>query len=616
MCGFLGGININSERFQNAKDLIRHRGPDENGEFFYKNLYFYHVRLSIQDIKTGQQPMSINGYTIIFNGEIYNHKELRNQFNIEGKTNSDTETILLLYQKFGIIFLKYLDGMFSFAIYNERKNTLILARDRAGEKPLYYHLARNEFAFGSELNALSKIINPELEPSNFHQYLRYSFIGQNTPYKGVYEIPAGSWYEIDIHTLSATSKKWWEIETFYKEDSLLNLQESIEKTDHLLRKSIYNRLNSSDLEVGTFLSGGIDSGLVTSISSEFKSNLKTFTVSFEGLFDESALAQLVSDKYGTQHTKINISLEDLKYDIEKILSNYGEPFADSSAIPSYYVSREAKKYLTVVLNGDGADELFGGYRRYVPFAKFDFFKDHFIIKNISQLLFHIIPSPKQKLNKYNYIYRLIDFSRKDALNSYLSATVDTFEGYEKFLNNPPIDSFKDVKSMLNNFENLNFSGLKKIMCLDFNFLLATDLLVKMDIATMAHSLEARTPFFNNELLEFAPTIKDSFKIHGISTKYILRQLATKYLPAELINQPKRGFEVPLKNWMENELKEITMDYLSGDTFVENFVNKSFITNLLSSKIRVEPEKRAKMLWRLLAMEVWYKKCYNGSSTNL
>lgn len=608
MCGILGCINYFNLDFQIAKERLNHRGPDENGEFYFENLFLYHARLGIQDIKNGQQPFRFNDFVIIFNGEIYNHQALRKQFQLECNTNSDTETLLLLYIKIGKECLNYIDGMFAFAILNQTNKKLFLARDRAGEKPFYIYSKDNIFIFGSELNAIASITKPEINYNNIYQYLRYSFTDSNTPYKYVFELTAGSWFEIDITTLKRNNKKWWKIEEFYQYKSKLSELDTVNTIDKYLNESVYNRLNNSDLEVGTFLSGGIDSGLVTAIASKFKNKLKTFTISFDGQYDESALAWLVAKKYGTDHTKIPVSFSELKNDLIKILTNYGEPFADSSAIPSYYVAREAKKHLTVILNGDGADELFGGYRRYVPFSHFDFFTSNKNIKFLSGVISSILPHPTDKKSNYNYIYRLFDLSRKDPIMSYLSATTDSFEGYERNFKSS-LNPFIDMENYLQILINRKMSGLEKIMCMDFNFLFANDLLVKMDIATMANSLEGRTPFLSKDLLEFAPTINDKYKIRGTRTKYLLRELAKKYLPEKLINQPKRGFEVPLRSWMDNELKEIAFDYLSGLTFSETFIDKNFIIKLMENKIQVSPEKRAKMLWEMLALEIWYEKCY-------
>ena len=273
------------------------------------------------------------------------------------------------------------------------------------------------------------------------------------------------------------------------------------------------RVESSDLEVGSFLSGGIDSGIVSAIAKEYNSTLKTFTVSFDGEYDEAPLARLVADRYKTDHHEIRISYDHLRDDVEKILANYGEPFLDSSAIPSYYVSREAKKHLTVILNGDGGDEIFGGYRRYVPFAKYDFFKPGFFVRNAAALFHSLLPAPRNRKSQYNYMYRLADLARKRSLPSYLSATIDSFEGFEEQLTG----SDSVLGQVQKDFDIINQSsltGLQKIMNLDFDNILAGDLLVKMDIATMAHSLEGRSPLLSKELLEYIPALPDHYKIKG------------------------------------------------------------------------------------------------------
>ena len=353
---------------------------------------------------------------------------------------------------------------------------------------------------------------------------------------------------------------------------------------------------ASDLEVGAFLSGGIDSSLVVAIASRFTKRLKTFTVKFEGAYDESHLAKLTSQMYSTDHTEIEITM-DLKNDIERILSNYGIPFMDSSAIPSYYVSKEAKKHITVVLNGDGADELFGGYRRYVPIA-------NKLLRRFKRLafLFRMLPPPKEKQSHYNYLYRLASMSNKKGLDLYLSATTDVFEDVYEFKDTFQLNRLNGfVKKVLNDSM---LTDLSKFLYLDFELILFSDLLIKMDIATMANSLEARSPFLGKSILEFAPLLEDNLKVRRATTKYILRRLAEKYLHKKLIKQPKRGFEVPLKKWVNSELKEAIFDYLQKGCYSENFINRSFIDKLLENRIRVSQEKRAKMLWSMFCLEVW------------
>ena len=271
---------------------------------------------------------------------------------------------------------------------------------------------------------------------------------------------------------------------------------------------------------------------------------------------------------------------------------------DSSAIPSYYVSKAAKKHVGVILNGDGADELFGGYRRYVPIAN-----NWIVIAKYLSKFVKVLPIPIQKQSKYNYIYRLLKLSNKKGLDFYNSSTNDIFEDVYSFDDN---DTFNRMNRFINNLENEEISSLSKILLMDFNLLLPGDLLKKIDIATMAHSLEGRSPFLSKYMLELAPTLNDKFKVKGLNTKVILRDLGKKYLPKELINQPKRGFEVPLKKWVNDDLKENILDSLNGDCFSASFISKSFINQLIDNKHNTSPEKRAKMLWTLYCLEIWKK----------
>ena len=609
MCGIAGSINRPLDIQRLTKDLW-HRGPDEQTTYRDQNLILHHHRLSILDIAGGKQPMHYQDLTIIFNGEIYNHRDLRKKFNLSCQTNSDTETILHLYTKLGPAFLQEMDGMFAMVIYDKKEKQLFLARDRAGKKPLYHYSRDKQFVFASELNALRGQIQLEVNEKHLQQFVRMGyFYKEFTPYEYVRELPAGSYATISLTSLEIKVKKWWTIHEYYQQRSADTFSTALERTDALLHKGIQNRVESSDLEVGSFLSGGIDSGLVTAIAKQYNTSLKTFTVSFEGEYDEAPLAKLVAEKYRTNHHEIKISFDHLLTDIEMILANYGEPFMDSSAIPSYYVSREAKKHLTVILNGDGGDEIFGGYRRYVPFAKYDFFNPGVLVKTAASIAHYLLPAAHSKKSKYNYFHRLAGMASKKGAETYLSATIDSFEGYENYLvtDSDILQSFRDDFTVINQS---SLSGLQKIMNLDFDNILAGDLLVKMDIATMAHSLEGRSPLLCKDILEYIPSLPDKFKIKGGQTKYLLRTLAEKYLPETLIHQPKRGFEIPLKKWIDGMLKELIAAYiLSPDAYGRNFVKPGFVEKLWQRKIKMGDEKRAKMIWTLFTLEVWYQKCY-------
>ena len=611
MCGIAGSVN-HTLSYKIINSTMGHRGPDGRNGFSDNNVDLYHLRLSILDMEGGSQPMHLdNRFTIIFNGEIYNHTELRKQFNITGNTHSDTETLLLLYRKSGKEMLQYLDGMFVIVIYDKQERKLFIARDRAGKKPLYIYNDGQKIVFASELNCLKSQLPLQADQDNFYHFARMgTFYRKLTPYKNVHELLAGTYLEINCNNLKCTEHSWWNVHDFYARPHKDPFNESLAKVDGFLRSGIKRRIDSSDLEVGCFLSGGIDSGLVTSIAREYNDKLRTFTVSFKGEYDEAPLAKLVAEKYHTNHTEINISFDKLAEDVEQILMNYGEPFFDSSAIPSFYVSREAKKHLTVILNGDGADELFGGYRRYVPFSKYDFFKQNLLVKKTATVLKHLLPVPNNKKSSYNYLYRLAAMASKSSLDIYLSAGVDILEDYEDNIIQPSFDYMQPLRQDFETIASSGLSGLQKIMNMDFDTNLFSDLLVKMDIATMANSLEGRSPFLCRELLEYAPAMNDSYKINGSTTKYLLRTLAKKYLPDQLINQPKRGFEIPLKNWVDHELRSPIHDYVgSPNAFSKNIVDHNFTQKLLNNKIKISSEKRAKILWMLFSMEVWYRKIY-------
>lgn len=612
MCGIFGSLNYNyNHDYKGILQGLHHRGPDEQGSLQQDNLNLFHTRLAIQDLtELGRQPMKHHGNTIIFNGEIYNHLELRKKYGLTSASNSDTKTILMLYERIGMNMLEEFDGMFAFALYDSINRKLYLARDRAGKKPLYIYNKGEQLVFSSELNTLFDVVRPEIDESSIADYLYLGYhYRQSTPYKLVSELENGCYLEIHTNTAEFKKINWFDISTFYQQENKLCYKDTIEQLDANLQLAVKRRIVSSDLDVGSFLSGGIDSGLVTAIAAAQTKKLKTFTVRIEGSYDESVLAEKVAEKYNTNHTVVDISFSELKNDIEKILTNHGEPNCDNSAIPSYYVAKEAKKHITVVLNGDGADELFGGYRRYVPFRHFDFFNSGTVTTTAAKILAGVLPIANEKQSSYNYFYRLLKLaSYKDLLKVYNSASCDLFVGFEDQFFKKPL--MKDITHDLFKINELPITSLKKIILTDFNAMLFSRLLPKMDIATMAHSLEGRSPFLSKEILEFAPGLQDNYKINKITTKSILRDLAVQYLPPDLIEQPKRGFEIPLKIWVNGQLKEVIADYLlAPQTLYSRVIKKSFIENLLNSKIKISDERRAKILFCVFGLEVWFKGRY-------
>ncbi|MBA3662134.1 MAG: asparagine synthase (glutamine-hydrolyzing) [Gammaproteobacteria bacterium] len=600
MCGIAGVINYQENMLSTLQLALKHRGPDAQTVYREKNVALVHTRLAIQDVDHGIQPFFYKNYAIIFNGEIYNHQVLRQSLTeFSFQTESDTETLLYLFIKFRYEMFTLIDGMFAFCIYDKLNNKIILAKDRAGKKPLYFHKTNRAFFFASELNAL-KLITP-LEPSHeaIQTYLKTGVMWRpHTAYQEVYKLDAASYLEINTKNLSFQIKSYFNFLAYFQSSSSpLKFAQAVDKLNDYLKQSVADRIAASDVEVGVFLSGGIDSNLIAALAAQIKPGIKTFTVKFSGMYDESVLAKLAAKKYQTTHIELNIDSH-IKQDIEKILLSYGEPFMDSSAIPSYYVSQEAAKHVKVVLSGDGADELFAGYRRYVP-AMYSFAT---YLSFLTPLL-KILPHPTHKKSVYNYFYRLLTTARKQNLDYYLSTTTDIFEDVLSIDNNPVTANLAEFVQSI--FSNSTLSSLKKMLYIDFNVLLFCDLLVKMDIASMAHSLEVRSPFLAKNLLEFAPGLPDEYKIKNFKTKFILRKLAERYLPTQLINQPKRGFEVPLKHWVDNDLREPIFDRLQPGSYATNYIPYALIGPLLAKKLNISPEKRAKILWSLYCLEVWY-----------
>ncbi len=580
MCAIAGVVDYKKYNLPLMLDTLKHRGPDESNIVTFDNVALLHNRLSIQDIKHGHQPFTFKNYTIVFNGEIYNHLELRKSLKeFTFKTLSDTETLLYLYIKYKEDMFEMIDGMFAFCIFDKAKKRFFFARDRAGKKPLYIYQKDKDFAFASEINAL-KTLDLTVDEKDIKLYLSTGFC--ESGYREIKEFPPGCFgvYEGGILKI----EKYFDIFDFYQKEKIKDFNEALHLTDENLTKSVKDRLFSSDVEVGAFLSGGIDSSLIVAKTSEF-TKLKTFTVRFEGQFDESHLAALVAKKYDTNHTVIDIKLE-LKENIIKILNNYGKPFFDSSAIPSYFVSREARKYVKVILNGDGADEIFAGYRRYVPLANgWD---------KIAKYFDFLLPflSPKSRGLKM-FVYRLIRASNKEGL-----------EWYNVMLNDLFIDYYNiNIENLDNFIKNIKLDNFEKLLYLDYILNLRYNLLVKMDIATMSNSLEGRSPFLSKYFLETVPRFDKSFKVRGLKTKFILRELAKKYLPKELVNAPKRGFEIPLIEWINGELRDIVMDYLKNG-FYKNFIDEKLVKSIIDRKIEISEEKRAKILYLLFSLEVW------------
>lgn len=605
MCGIFGTLNRPIDNPAQVLRDLNHRGPDAHGNLTTGPLSLLHTRLAIQELGAGgHQPMQRGRWVLALNGEIYNHSDLRRQYGLGCQSGSDTETLLHLWAQVGVAMLPELDGMFALVLFDTMTQRLWLARDRFGEKPLYVWQSGLELIFSSELNVLQRQVPLSIGRESLSRYCQLGyFFREETPYENVRQVLPGHVVCVEAQTLTQTETRWIPRRPSARQEVI-----SLGRLENTLTHCIHQRLDTADHEVGVLLSGGIDSGLITAIAARHQPGIQTFTMSFsDGLYDEAQRAQLIADQCRTRHTIVRVSTHNLADEVLRILPRYGEPFMDSSALPGFWIAKAAREHVPVVLTGDGADELFGGYRRYAA-ARFGLFRLPKITCRLMGRLHPLLPYPTHKQSRYSQFYRLSELAQQSGARRYLAATTDVFGGYESNLINPAeldaLDTLVDQTQSL--------SAVQQLQSLDRTLLLPGDLLRKMDIATMAHSLEARNPFLSCELAEFAFSLDDSMKIGwngGIQTKLLLRQLAAKYLPAEVIRQPKRGFEVPLRQWIDGPLRSLIHDFLAKPTLIDTLVQPAFIQQLLGKPHRFPPEKRAKLLWMMLSVEIWHRNLF-------
>lgn len=603
---------------------IAHRGPDHEGVWIDNGLVsLANRRLAIVDLSPeGEQPMrSADGrHVIVLNGEIYNFVELRVELEALGlrfRGHSDTEVLLAAINRWGLVqALERAVGMFALAVWDTVESCLTLARDRAGKKPLYYARNGDAFHFASEIKALRDGAGLSLstDPEAIHHYLSLGYVPSPlTAYREIREVPAGCWMAIGPGLTSRVERYWALPEAG---QDRISLDEAIEETERRLTIAVTQRLRA-DVPVGAFLSGGIDSGLMTAIAAAHSSTpLKTFTVTFGGgQFDEGPLAARIVERYHTEHQIIELSpaIEDL---LPRVVRAYDEPFADPSAVPTYAVAAAAGRNLKVVLNGEGADEVFAGYRRTVaaryasPLAG--------LLEGVPGVrrIVDSLPRPSGFRTPYAFAYRVLRGLGLGPMERYVVWSSDGFTESEKqalYRERRELPSTTRALDVL--LERLaGRSPVDHFMAVDFVLSLGDCLLVKMDIATMAHSLEARSPYLDHRLVEWAAALPRHLLFSARATKPLLRRLAAKYLPEGIIEAPKRGFEIPLINWVSGDLFPMISDVcLSRRGLIAEMFDRSQIERLLYRKSGLDDERWAKRLWILLMLAQWDMLCRAGAS---
>ena len=569
MCGIAGIIDFEDpsqvlQKLQVLSEDIKKRGPDKFNLFVSDEdpIGLSHSRLSIIDLSVnGDQPMFTQDRSkcLVFNGEIYNHKSIKKTYldNVSLKGNSDTEILLNFINNNGIdLALEKIKGMFSFFYIDFKKKEFILARDRAGEKPLSYFSDNERFYFSSEVNCISKILKKDERQFN-HESINFFLTQGNFPapysiYKNIKKVLPGSYLIGNFHNneIKVSERMYWDFE----EVSELTFHDNHED---LLERELYEVIDQqliSDRNLGCFLSGGIDSSLISSIASKLRDNLNTYTISFDNFsYDESEKAKKVANILGTQHHTINFTSKNLLDSVPKISEVYDEPFADKSMLPTMLICKSVKQKGSIVnLTGDGGDELFAGYNRYKYLTLFKYLRNFFKVLSILGVS---LPPFSSSNKSFTDMVRWINLSIKssnktDHLNLYfsiLNKTQNSFLPQSRFYS----EFIKD--------KDLDISLIEKFMIFDFKNYLSNDILVKTDRASMFNGMELRAPFLDQRIIELSKQIPIEKKINKSKTKIILKRILSKYLPEEIIYQKKKGFDVPLAKWLKGELRDWAND---------------------------------------------------------
>lgn len=621
MCGICGVIHRKKEhpvQFADVKkmcDVIKHRGPDDEGQYVQNNVGLGMRRLSIIDLSTGHQPIfnEDRSMAIVFNGEIYNHKGIRKELESKGHvftTNTDTEAIIHAYEEWGVDCVQKLNGMFGFAIWDGRQERLFLARDRIGIKPLYYYVDENQLAFGSELKSIVQLdsVPREIEAKALDTFLTFEYIP--SPYsifKNIFKLPPGHWMLYENGDTKI--QQYWKL-TFQRASA--STTELERQLDELLEDAVNIRL-MSDVPLGAFLSGGLDSSsIVAMMCRRQKERVKSFSIGFdEATYNELPYARAIAERFKTEHFE-EIITPDAARLTEKILWMLDEPFGDFSVFPTYLVSEMARKNVTVVLSGDGGDELLAGYDTYIAqgvarrYAKLPAFLRKMAIEPIVNAL----PPTDKKKGFINKSKRFVEGARLADHLQHVRWMIFLQRAEKDLLYSP------DFSRSLNGYDSHGFieeyfsqvtsnDPLDQMEYVDIKSYLVDDILVKVDRMSMASSLEARVPFLDHRFVEFAATIPSELRLNGKRTKHILKTSLQHELPMTIIERGKEGFSIPIKNWVKNELKPMMMSALSEQNVKDKgFFDPQFVNRLVDEHLKGR-ENHSHRIWALMVFHMWH-----------
>ena len=626
ICGFVGySKNITKEEGLVRKmcEAMKHRGPDGEGIFSdigSLSVCLGHRRLSIIDLsQSGRQPMTNEDGTvwIVFNGEIYNFRELREGLEKRGhrfNSKTDTEVIIHLFEDCGEECVNFLRGMFAFAIWDKKEELLFLARDRVGKKPLFYYQDGENFYFASEFAALleSGKVKKTIDRRALDYYITFGYIpAPLSIYQNVCKLMPGQALIVKENRIRL--KHYWQPD--YSAKINISEDEAAQRLLALLEEAVKIRL-SSDVPLGVFLSGGIDSSTIVGLMSRLTSKVRTFSIGFEERgYDELTFARNIADRFGTEHNEFIVRPNAMEV-LPSLIERYGEPYADSSCIPTYYVSRETRKYVTVALNGDGGDELFAGYERYQAMLIADVYeKMPSVFKKITARVARILPDSLEHKNKLRRLRRFIDAAGLPEECRYIRWVSIFDPGLKKMLYNndflaslPEENRLALVTSYLSRADITNL--LDRLLLTDTCSYLPGDLLVKVDIASMTNSLEARSPFLDQKVMEFAARLPAGYKIKGLVKKYILKKAVSGFLPRENIHRRKMGFGMPIGKWFREDLKGLLTDTLLSEVSLKRgYFQPETVKGMVKEHLAGKKDN-AFQLWSLLMLELWHRRFYD------
>lgn len=629
MCGISGIFNINGQPVSTGilakmNDSQLHRGPDAEGIWTGQNAGLAHRRLSIIDLSEGAQPMCNEDGTVYvtYNGEIYNHREIRKELEKKGhifKTACDTEIIVHLYEECGKECVTYLNGMFAFAVYDTKKRSLFLARDRMGQKPLVYFKKKTAtgaiiFAFSSELQSLKAHpeMPHEMNAQALHNYFSLQYIPfPQTIYKGVKKLPPAHILEISEHDPEVRISQYWQC--LYDKKCHLSFDDAAAKLRSLTEDAVHKRL-MSDVPLGAFLSGGIDSTITVALMRKFSLlPIKTFTIGFEeGQYDERKFAVIAAGALDTEHHEKIVNPADFEV-LEKLVKHYGEPYSDASMLPTFLLSQFTREHVTVALSGDGADELFAGYYRYLvmKYARFADLVPSTMRKVIMAILLQAMPPKTEERSFSGRLRRICEVISSPSNRRYLDMISRFPESAKKSIYSEDFAAL-GLEDTQNYFDALDHSltaknKVERVMETDLYSYLPGDILTKVDIASMANSLEVRSPFMDHRIAEFAASLPLDYKQKGSNRKYILTEAFHDIIPKQLQERQKMGFGVPIARWFREEWKDIARErILDGKAVKSGFFKRENVEKMLVQHCRMKADN-SYPLWALLIFEIWFSE---------